>query len=273
MRPDEEPNDELAETPRKRRLIIVSILLPMVLLLGLMVFLVLQPGGDYYLASRGSNTRIPIDRAVAEPVFLGVIGLFLLVVVRAGWAGLRNAGTGTDAAVQRERLALGEPVRWTGRPLWRSFRGPRVVGVALAVLVPALLLWWTWRIWTSDNLLIAKLFFTLFPAFFMFTSVIPILINTSDMLGDCWRDVFGTVAITDRRIVWLTPFRREVYRQIAGRAIVEAHVSPPGATRGTLTLMKRNDEDIEYAYIDGLPDPDRALDAAKALIHPASTPF
>lgn len=256
--------EDLADTQSKRRAIVISAAIAVLTPLLYMLASVFDMDVEFFLGRRNAGWRVEIPRAVGLPLMAGGIGAMIAVVMLATKAYLFKPGTSESDSVST-KLLPGELVRWSGRPGWRSFRGPRAIGTLLVFGIPGLLAWWVWATLSGTGPLSIRLFFAMLPWTLLFGSVIPGLISGSGVLYDWLRDVFGSVAITERRIVWLSPWRRRIYREIAGPEIVDAYIMGSGR-RGSMTVIRRNGGDVENVYLDGLPRPDAALAAVTPLV-------
>lgn len=121
---------------------------------------------------------------------------------------MRRAWKPVEPGAVAPQIPLSETVLWSGRQGWRSFLSPRVVGALMAMLVPTGMLWWMFAVLTNGRPLICNIPGFLIPSFLFFLSVLPAVIQFSSVMAFWLYDVFGRIAVTRRRIVWLTPLKR-----------------------------------------------------------------
>jgi len=271
---DEETDQ--ADLPRgKRMLMALSTAIYFALFLGFMLVSVLEPGGTFWLGRRAQD-RIALTREEGLAIFLPLIAFSALLVVRGVRGQLRQIWSASRAGAVAPEIPPGETVLWIGRPGWRSLSIPRLIGLLMAIVVPSGSAWWMWSIVASDGLLAEKLFALLVASFFVFGIIVPGLIGTSGMIGGWISDACGCVAVTRSRVVWLTPLRRRIYRQVAGADIIDAFVTPSDPQRGSVTIIKRLRDDVEHVHVEGLSEPESALGALQMLImdsNPAPRPL
>lgn len=251
----------------KQIAVLLSVLVVFVLFFGTMAAFLMEPGGTFYLGGRGSHTRIPITREQGLAFFVPLLVLLVATAVAIFWRGFRHTWRTAKPAAVAPELPLGETVLWVGRPGWRSFRGLRVAAVLAVIVVPTLLVRWIWSVAVGPDDLPIKLFGLLFPVWILSCFVVPPILYGSDAMKAWLWEVFGSIAITRSRIVWLTPITRRIYRTIDAAEIVDACLTDSDGKRGSVTVIQRRGRDnVDNAYLDWLPEPDRAFAAVQALI-------
>ena len=83
-------------------------------------------------------------------------------------------------------------------------------------------------------------------ALIIFSGVIlMVLLHGPGALQRCYRDLFGTMIVTDRRIAWLSPFSREVYREVSSAEIVDAFVVEDDDRRGWIGIVRFHRGNVE----------------------------
>ena len=251
----------------KRIAITLSGLVFVVIFFGVVATFLVEPGGTFYLRYHGSHSRIPITREQGLAVMVPLIALNVAAVVFVFWRSLRHTWRTAQPAAVESELDPGETVLWLGRPGWRTFRGLRLVGALAAIAVPPLLGWWMWSIAAGPDALPVKLFWLLVPAWFLLCFVVPPILTGSDAMRSWLWEVFGSIAVTRARIVWLTPVKRRIYREIPAAEIVDACLTDSDGKRGSVTVIKRRGRNnVENAYLDWLPEPEKAYAAVQFLI-------
>ena len=253
--------DSMFPTRGKRTIVLLSALVPTFLFVVYAAVLALDPDGQWRLTV--GVQRINLPRSVGLAMFLPGVGLMLVVmggVLRAGLRGIWAAPPGpkgeTFVPILEDEASL-----WRGKPGLRSFVSARVVLTCLFALIPLLFGWWLWSALSGDAPLVSRLFFAWIPILFFCSSAMPILVLLSGPAADWVRDAFGTIAITDRRIVWLTPRLGQVYREIPAAEVVDASIMESDGRRGALFVIRRITCDVEYVELVGIPDPESALAA------------
>jgi hypothetical protein len=251
----------------KQMAIALSALVVLVLFFGAMAAFLMEPDATFYVRDRASHSRIPITREQGLAVWVPLLALLAVTAVCFFWHGLRHTWRTAQPAAVAPELPLGETVLWFGRPGWRSFRGFRILVALAVIVVPALLVRWMWSIVVGPDVLSLKLFLLLLPVWILFCFVVPPILYGSDAMKSWLWEVFGGVAITRARIVWLTPIKRRIYRTIAAADIVDVCLTDSDGQRGSVTVIKRRGRDnVENAYLDWLPEPEKAYATVQALI-------
>ncbi|WP_336957969.1 hypothetical protein [Sphingobium aquiterrae] len=165
-------------------------------------------------------------------------------------------------------LAPGERALWQGRPGLATFDGMRGL-CAMMAIVPALLLaLWLWAIWDVPRSVPLALFWTLVAFGVLGATVIAILAAASVVAMAWLYDMLGQVMVTDRRIIWRAPLTGRVYREIAARDIGSVDLVALQGKRGWLSLSLKGatDDDAIDRDLVGMPEPEAALAAIRALI-------
>jgi hypothetical protein len=88
-------------------------------------------------------------------------------------------------------------------------------------------------------------------------------------LGDLLVEIFGRLAVTDRRILFTAPLTGAVHRDIPADRIMEAlliDVDEQGRGYISLTLKAEPGEKDEIVDLYSVPDPENALDSIARLI-------
>lgn len=247
----------------RRLLIVAAIAIPFLLFIALFLVGTMTADGPAWIRVRGH--RIPISATTARIIF-GSVGLgFLAVILLVVGAGARDAWNAPRAkAPAYDALDPGEQLLWQGRPGLRSLVGPRLPLLLLALGAPALFGWWIWSNLTSSDVLSQRLFWALFPTAGLCFWVIPPLVAGSGTMLNWVRDVFGSVVVTDRRIVWLSPRRGSVYREIDGSELITAGLVEP--ERGWVTVTRQRGRRVTEIDLFGLFPPEQALAAIEAMM-------
>lgn len=262
-----EEQDEDIELSRGKRIVItLSALVFFVLFFATAVAILAEPGGTYSMRARGGHARILLTREQGLAVMVPLLALSAVSVVALFWRSLRHSWRMAQSGTVASELNPGETVLWFGKAGWRSFSGGRVAGMVLVIALPLLSAWWIWSIAAGSGVLSIKLFWMMFPVAFLFCYVVPAIVYGSDAMKTWMWEMFGSIAITRARIVWLTPVKRRIYRTIPADEIVDVCVTDSDGKHGSLTVIKRLGSDVEYVYLDGLGEPERALAAVQSLI-------
>lgn len=265
--PEEDDGDPLSGEPRWVRTAILAS--AMVVVLGCVVLFLIAvlttSGGTASVGFRGGQ-RVPVSPELARAVFIAVGAIFLMVLAMPFAGGLRNAWSAPDPSDSPARtgLKLGERIIWAGRPGLRSLTGSRALLLSLTVLAPALICWWLLAIPVGD-FLGPKAIWGLLLIGLLFGSIIPAILLARRVLGSWVFDLLGNVAVTDRRIVWLSPMRGAAYREIAGASIIGAALVDRKGQRGWVSVTQQIGTDVREHDLFGLPDPEEAVAAIEAL--------
>lgn len=263
----EDDDDPLSGEPRWVRIaVLASAMVVLLSFIGLwLIGALTTTGGAASVGFRGGQ-RIPISPELARAVFIGAGAIFLVVLAMLFAGGLRYAGSTPDPSGSPGGvgLKLGEDVKWVGRPGWSSLTGARTFLLLLTVLGPVLIGWWILGT-PIDGLLGPRGFWALLLIGLLFGSIVPAILFARRTLGSWVFDLLGRVAVTDRRIVWLSPVRGVVYREIAGDSIIGAALVDRDGQRGWVSVTQQVGADVEEHDLFGLPDPEGAVAAIEAL--------
>lgn len=164
-----------------------------------------------------------------------LLGIFSALGIEQSPAG----ATGIDA------LAPDEPVRWRGSLGLASLDASKAIAAA-ALLTPALLLVLL-QVWV---LLLA------FGAVALLA-----LVALGERLRSWFFEAFGTVLVTDRRIVWRVPGSDRLYRELALAELVDALIVEEKSGRAWVALTVRHRGDVRDEDLRGVPDPQGFLAA------------
>lgn len=244
--------------------------LPAAFLLGAMIVGVVTLPGETTLVGRRGG---PWTSVATWKVQTGALAILLpltgVILWRLAWALVSLLGAVASLeqrSTEAKGLAPGEPVMWQGRQGWRGFTVGRLTLMSFAALGPALFLLWMWGLWSSVEPLTWKLFWTA-GALIIFSGVIlMVLLHGPGALQRCYRDLFGTMIVTDRRIAWLSPFSREVYREVSSAEIVDAFVVEDDDRRGWIGIVRFPRGNVVELDICGVPTPALALSALLRLV-------
>ncbi|WP_034159453.1 hypothetical protein [Sphingomonas sp. ERG5] len=178
----------------------------------------------------------------------------------------------TDASfpVHRDQTGLlpAEAIIWEGRPGLLTFMRSDGWVAVLAVPLPLIFVRWLWWIWTEPGWAVSSRFFWSFFALMLVGNVaIGLVAMIVGHFDEWFRELAGTIAVTDRRIIWRAPRGGDVYREIQGNDILAGALVENNGRRGWIGLSI-SDEEGEVREIDlrGLPHPDNAIAAIEALM-------
>lgn len=263
----EDDDDPLSGEPRwVRTAVLASVMVVFCSVIGLwLTWALTTTGGTASVGFRGGH-RIPISPELARAVFIGAGAIFLVVLAMLFAGGLRYAARAPDpsGSPADAGLELGEHVKWVGRPGWSSLTGARAPLLLLTVLAPALVCWWILGI-PIEGLFGPQAFGALLLIGLLFGSIVPAILLARRVLSSWVFDLFGKVAVTDRRIVWLSPMRGVAYREIAGDSIIGVALVDRKGERGWVSVTQQVGTDVQEHDLFGLPDPEEAVAAIEAL--------
>jgi|GEM_PF-4367312 len=221
-------------------------------------------GGSLAFGGRGTLFGLSnIDAALAEMEPLGI-----------SVEDLRNPTR--EGSERPPALALGETIRWSGRRGWRAVDQSRLIMICLAIplVIPFLLvLNWAWSrafgaetrmraIVEGGGLLVIACLFVGPMAWF-------VLSRAPSFLDDLLVDMFGTLAVTDRRILFFGPLGRRIDREIPAEHLIAADLveeEPSGRGQIALTLVGKRDGEPEFVDVPGVPDAAAAVAAMARLV-------
>lgn len=256
----------------------------LVVLIGMAPVLLVLFGASYFIATspydmtwvrwnRGPWTLVPTWQVqlIALPPLLCLCGLtlwwFVGGMVRAYRVDREARRIRAASAIDAATLMPGEVIRWQGKQGWRSMTRGRLAaaGVALLGLVGILLLLWWIGGRDIDPLLRVFLF-----VFALFTFAGPLgaaLLHGPEAMQRLWYDLFGTMAVTDRRVIWIAPGTDDVYREIEGDDLIHAGLVEGDDARGWIALVERRGTgNVNEIDVHGVPQPMVALSVLHGLI-------
>lgn len=221
--------------------------------------LALEIPGD---GSRGSGSR-PTLFGVANADFAVGVMERLGVPVSDERADGREGGPAP--------IARGEIVRWSGRRGLGAIDSNRRFMAAFCAPAPLIFFGLLWRIWSSAESMgmVWGGLMTFMLCMIMGGMVWFVMVHAPAFLGDLYLDVFGRLAVTDRRILFTAPITGTVRRDVpAGRLIEAVLIDVDGRGRGyiSLTLKGEDGEKDEIMDLHSVPDPDNAVDFIGRLI-------
>lgn len=106
----------------------------------------------------------------------------------------------------------------------------------------------------------------MFSTLLFLGTVVPGLVYLWRFMKDWLQDVFGSVAVTRSRVVWLTPGKRHIYREIGRHEIIDAYQSMEKSLSGSVTIVRRKGNGAEHIHLKGLADPDAAFSSLRQFI-------
>ncbi|HYJ83834.1 MAG TPA: hypothetical protein VEW26_13450 [Allosphingosinicella sp.] len=171
----------------------------------------------------------------------------------------------------------GETIRWSGRRGFGAAGANRKLMLGAAVPLTLPFIWAVWFAWSKGNSMDTT--FAKFSAGGAILLVACIYLgpmawlvfgHAPAFLGDLYVDIFGRLAVTDRRILFIAPLTGAVHRDIPAERIIEALlVDIDQRGRGYISLTLKGEEEggkDEIVDLYSVPDPDNALDAIARLI-------
>lgn len=263
---------------RARRLSTTGVRIAAVLICGLSSLLILGAMIMTIASLRSETTFVgyrggPWQAVSTWQVQVGVLVLLVPLTAWLLYGTTATLGRLAILALAQARshpagLALGEPIVWQGRQGWRGFSLGRLSFGAMGAIGPALFLIIGWHIWSGADTPAMKLFWTAATCIVLGGSVAMALITGPRALRRCYLDLFGTMVVTDRRIVWLSPLRRHVYDEVEGTELIDAALVESTRRRGWITIVRRAGADVRSIDVKGVPRPASALAALSRLIRP-----
>lgn len=258
-----------------RTLTVLIVVGPMLVILIAAIYAVVTSPDDMTWVRRhgGVRTRMPTWQVqlVTLPPLLFVCGLLLRWLGKSILRAYRenrdgacaDAGSGMDAAL----LVPGEVIWWQGKQGWRSLTSTRltVLGVfAVGLIGILLMLWW---VGTGDVHPWLRTFWFVFVLFVFSGPLGMAILHGPEAMQQLWYDSFGTMAVTDRRVIWIAPSNGFVYREIAGGDLVDAGLVEGNVARGWIALVERRGTDnVNEIDVHGVPEPMAALSALDSLM-------
>lgn len=172
-------------------------------------------------------------------------------------------------------LAVGEAVRWSGRRGWHALDSTRLImiGLAIPLLIPFLLaLRWVLSLALGAEsrmgLVVQAGGMLILACLFVGPMAWFVLSRAPHFLDDLIVDMFGTLAVTDRRILFVGPLGT-IDREIPAERLISADLVEAGrAGRGhiALTLAGNRDGDLDIVELPGVPDAEAAAAAMSRLV-------
>lgn len=247
----------------RRLLVVASIAVPFLLFIAAFLVGAASADGRAWLRVNGYRFEIPV--AVARIILVSIgLGFLALICLLIG-AGVRDAWRirPADAPV-RDALEADERLLWQGEPRLRTLTWLRALLLSLGLTAPVLFARWIWLSYAGSDKLVQKLFWAFLPTAGLCFWILPALIMGAGPMKRWVMDVFGSVVVTDRRIAWLSPRRRNVYRQIDGEQLIAAMLVEP--ERGWVAVTRQRGRRVSEIDLFGLPRPQEALTAIEAMM-------
>lgn len=246
-----------------RLLVVASVAIPFLLFIAAFLVGAATADGPAWLRVNGYRFEIPAPagRAILVSTGLGFLAVIFLLI----GAGVRDAWRTRPADVPvRDALEAGERLLWQGEPRLRTLTWLRMVLLSLALVAPILFTRWIWLSYAGSEKLAQKLFWAFFPTAALCFWILPALIMGAGPMKRWVMDVFGSIVVTDRRIAWLSPRRRDVYRQIDGAQLIAAMLVEE--ERGWVAVTRQRGRRVSEIDLFGLPRPQEALVAIEAMM-------
>ncbi|KQN82304.1 hypothetical protein ASE90_11575 [Sphingomonas sp. Leaf67] len=247
----------------------------MLVILIAAIYAVVTSPDDMTWARRhaGVRTEVPTWQVqlVALPPLLFVSGLLLWWLGKSILRAYRenrdgacaDAGSGMDAAL----LVPGEVIWWQGKQGWRSLTSTRLTVLGLFAVGLTGILLMLWSVGTGDVHPWLRTFWFVFVLFVFSGPLGMAILHGPEAMQQLWYDSFGTMAVTDRRVIWIAPSNGFVYREIAGGDLVEAGLVEGNDARGWIALVERRGTDnVNEIDARGVPEPMAALSALGSLM-------
>lgn len=173
-------------------------------------------------------------------------------------------------------IAPGESIRWSGRRGFGAAGADRRLMLGMAVPMALPFLWAVWFAWSkskaTDTLLgkIGSGGIILFVACIYLGPMAWVVFGHAPaFLGDLYVEIFGRLAVSDRRILFIAPLTGVVHRDIPADRLIEAFlidVDDRGRGYISLTLKGESGEKDETMDLYSVPDPENAIDSISRLI-------
>lgn len=172
-------------------------------------------------------------------------------------------------------IAPGERIRWSGRRGLGAIDSNRRFMAAFCAPAPLIFFGLLWHIWSSAESmgsagglvwggLMTFLLFMVMGGMAWF-----VLAHAPAFLEGLYLDVFGRLAVTDRRVMFAAPITGTVRRDIPADRIIEAlliDVNERGRGYISLTLKGEDGEEDETMDLHSVPDPENAVETIARLI-------
>lgn len=93
------------------------------------------------------------------------------------------------------------------------------------------------------------------------------LIYGPEAMQRLWYDLFGTMAVTDRRVIWIALGTGGVYREVNGDDLIHAGLVEGDDALGWIALVeRRGTSNVNEIDVHGVPQPMVALSVLHDLI-------
>lgn len=174
-------------------------------------------------------------------------------------------------------IATGENICWSGRRGFGAIGANRLFMAAFCAPAPLIFFGLLWQIWSSAESMggAGGLLWGGLMTFGLSMLIGAMAWFVSDhapaFVGDLFVEIFGRLAVSDRRILFIAPLTGAVHRNIPADRIIEAlliEVDERGRGYISLTLKGEEGEKDEIMDLYSVPDPDNALDSIARLIRP-----
>lgn len=223
----------------------------------------MQPSGNATVRVLGRRLPVPWEQARWG---FGIIGAsLLLLLARSGVAAVRgHLAQPARPADDWPELGQGETVRLSGRLGWRSLRQEHAIVAAMIVPTPLPLLFaLNWVMCGGPSQLGSTQ-----GALFQFAMGGTFLLILGPLaLGPLWsvlfknnrwlHSIFGTLVVTDDRLLWRRAFDGRIAHEIDRSAVEDAVVVEHSGERGEVHLTVRvHKAKAEDQVLAGVPDPD-----------------
>lgn len=163
-------------------------------------------------------------------------------------------------------LALDETVVWRGRQGWRGLAASHYVSAGLMLIGPTLFTLLLWIIWSGDAKFGLKTMTQSLIAFGVLSgALLMTTLEGPDIFLGLYRNIFGTLVVTDRRLAWLSPRQGHIYREIEGTDILAAGIVEQNGQRGWICLSQQYGKQVREIDMYGIPQPHLALAAIERL--------
>ncbi|HEX8240709.1 MAG TPA: hypothetical protein VF574_13305 [Allosphingosinicella sp.] len=219
--------------------------------------------------SRGSRSRPSLYGVVNADAAIEVMG-------RLGLPVSDERPAPDDLDDDPSALAPGESIRWSGRRGFGATGASRLLMLGVAAPLTLPFFWAVWFAWSKASgmdTLFAKLTaggaLLLVACIYLGPMAWLVLGRAPGFAGDLFVEIFGRLAVTDRRILFTAPLTGAVHRHISGDRITEALlIDVDERGRGYISLTLRGDEGEKEEIVDlySVPDPENAIASIGPLI-------
>jgi hypothetical protein len=173
-------------------------------------------------------------------------------------------------------IAPGENIRWSGRRGFGATGANRLLMLGVAVPLTLPFLWAVWFAWSKAqamDTLLGKIgtggVILLVACIYLGPMAWVVLGHAPAFIGDLFVEIFGRLAVTDRRILFTAPLTGAVHRDIPAHRLIEAFlidVDERGRGYISLTLKGEDGEKDETMDLYSVPDPENAINSIGRLI-------